>query len=88
MHPSFVDDLERDDAYGDFREDRGLALQPEPLPCCLCDAGIELGDRIGLLIRPGGRDEHVIFWTHQTCMDEALHRKYRRDLHRSGIYGT
>jgi hypothetical protein len=89
MQPSFASDLDRDDAYGDWREDRGLALQPEPLPCCLCGSGIkELGDRIGLSARPKHMDEHVIFWTHRRCMRKAMTRKSWWELRRSGAYGN
>ena len=89
MHPSFAPALDRDDAYGEWREDRGLALQPEPLPCCLCGGEIvELGDRIGLHVRPNHMDDHVIFWTHRRCMDEAMHPKHARDLRASPAYGN
>ena len=89
MNASFAPDLDRDDAYGTEREDRGVELQSEPLPCCLCGARIEEpGDRIGLWVRPRHRDEYVVFWTHRKCMDEAMHPKYARQLRESAAYGN
>jgi hypothetical protein len=87
MHPSFAPDLDDDEAYGSEREDRGLAVQPEPLPCCFCAAGIARDDRIGLWVNAGFRDDDVVFWTHRSCMDKALSRESRRELHASGGYG-
>jgi len=89
MHPSFAADLDRDEAYGSEREDRGLALQPEPLPCCLCGAGIaEPGDRIGLDVRPGHMDDYVVFWTHRRCMKKAMRWKSWLELRTGGSYGN
>ena len=89
MHPTFAADLDRDEADGTEREDRGVGLDPEPLPCCLCGAEItDPGDRIGLWARPGHMDDYVVFWTHRKCMNEAMRPKYARQLRRSGIYGT
>lgn len=89
MHPSFAPDMDRDEAYGTEREDRGVKLDPEPLPCCLCGAGIaEPGDRIGLEARPVHMDDYVVFWTHRECMRKAMHRKSWLELRTSGIYGN
>jgi hypothetical protein len=89
LHPSFAPDLDRDEAYGEDREDRGSALQREPLPCCLCGAGIEEpGDHIGLEARPGHMDDYVIFWTHRGCMRKAMHSNSYLQLRTSGIYGN